>query len=343
MKRFGWLMIVVLVLPAASPGADQLFEFKPVVDGVYAAIAKPTFRTNCNAAIIIRDDDVVVVDTESKPSAAREVIAEIKKLTNKPVKYVVITHFHGDHFQGADAYRSEWPGVDIISSDATRESIVKRGIPKMKAELISVPHEMDKLRNELQSANDAKEKQEIQDRLQGAEAYVAEIKTLHVALPNETFDHSLTLPSDTRPVEILFLGKAHTDGDAFVYLPKDKVIATSDSLQAATPTMRDSSPYDWIRTLDNVEKLDFDYVIPGHGDDILRGKQTFELWKQYFTDLMAQASDSVARGDTLEQARERLIPALKAKWADRFPPGLFADSVTSNVEKAYRVVSGQSQ
>lgn len=343
MKRFGWVLILLLTFSAALKSADELFEFKPVVDGVYAAIAKPTFRTNCNAAIIIRDDGVLVVDTESKPSAARQVIAEIKKLTDKRVKYVVITHFHGDHFQGADAYRSEWPGVDIISTDATRESIVKRGIPKMKAELISVPHEMDKLRSELQSANDPKERQEIEDKLRGAEAYVAEIKNLHVALPTETFDQRLTLPSETRPVEILFFGRAHTDGDAFVYLPKDKVIATGDSLQAATPTMRDSSPYDWIRTLDRVEKLDFDYVIPGHGDDVLRGKQTFELWKQYFTDLMAQASDSVARGDTLDQARQRLIPALKAKWADRFPPGLFADSVTSNVEKAYRVVSGQSQ
>jgi glyoxylase-like metal-dependent hydrolase (beta-lactamase superfamily II) len=341
-KHLRWLLILFLASSAILPAADELFEFKPVVDGVYAAIAKPTFRTNCNAAIIVRDDGVLVVDTESKPSAARAVIAEIKKITDKPVKYVVITHFHGDHFQGADAYRSEWPGVDIISSDATRESIIKRGIPKMKAELVSVPREMEKLQADLEKTTDPQEKEHIEEKLRGAEAYVAELKTMRIALPTETFTHSLTLPSDSRPVELLWLGRAHTDGDVFVYLPKDRVIVTGDALHGATPTMRDSSPYDWIRTLDKVEKLDFDYVIGGHGDHVLRGNATFELWKQYFTDLMAETADAVASGATLDQARQRLIPALEAKYADRFPAGMFAETVTSNVEKAYRVVSGQS-
>lgn len=343
MKTLRWSLALLLVSSSAVPGADFVYEFKPVVDGIYAAIAKPTFRTNCNAAIIVRDNDVVVVDTGSKPSAARDVIAEIKKVTDKPVKYVVITHFHGDHFQGADAYRSAWPGVNIISTDATRESIEKRGIPKMKAELLAVSGEIGKLKADLEKANDPKEKDQLQEKLSGAEAYVAELKTLHVALPTETFDHHLTLPSSTRPVELLWFGKAHTDGDAFVYLPKDRVICTGDALQGATPTMRDSNPYDWIRTLDAVEKLDFDYVVPGHGTDVLRGKETFELWKEYFTDLMAQAADAVASGATLDQTRQRLIPALEAKYANRFPPGLFADSVTSNVERAYRAVSGLTQ
>lgn len=342
MKSLRWMLILLLASSEVLPGADELFEFKPVVDGVYAAIAKPTFRTNCNAAIIVRDDGVLVVDTESKPSAARDVIAEIKKITDKPVKYVVITHFHGDHFQGADAYRSEWPGVDIIASDATRESIEKRGIPKMKAELLTVSREVDKLKGDLEKTTDPKGKEPIEEKLRGAEAYVAELKTLRVALPTETFDHSLTLPSDSRPVELLWFGKAHTDGDVFVYLPRDRVIITGDALHGATPTMRDSSPYDWIRTLDAAEKLDFDYVIGGHGGDVLRGKETFELWKQYFTDLMAEAADEVARGATLDQTRQRLVPALEEKYDGRFPAPLFAESVTSNVEKAYRVVSGQT-
>ena len=108
------------------------------------------------------------------------------------------------------------------------------------------------------------------------------------------------------------------------------------------PTMRDSNPYDWIRTLDAVERLDFDYVIPGHGTEVLHGKETFELWKEYFNDLLAQAADAVSSGATLDQTRQRLVPTLEAKYASRFPPGLFADSVISNVERAYRAVSGQT-
>src|ERR1700686_5358754 len=132
MRCFRLVAACLLLCPATLLAADELFEFKPVADGVYAAIAKPAFRTNCNAAIVLLDDSVLVVDTESKPSAARAVIAEIKKLTDKPVKYVVITHFHADHFQGAEAYSSAWPGVEIISSNATLESIEKRGIPRMQ-------------------------------------------------------------------------------------------------------------------------------------------------------------------------------------------------------------------
>ena len=80
--------------------ADDLFEIKPVAEGVYAAIAKPAYKVNCNAAIIFLDDSVLVVDTHSKPSAARDLIEQIKKMTDKPVKYVVNTHFHWDHYQG---------------------------------------------------------------------------------------------------------------------------------------------------------------------------------------------------------------------------------------------------
>ena len=87
--------ILFLFLPASSL-ADDLFDIKPVADGIYAAIARPAYKVNCNAAIIILDDAVLVVDTHSKPSAARVLIEQIKKLTPKPGKFVVNTHFHWD-------------------------------------------------------------------------------------------------------------------------------------------------------------------------------------------------------------------------------------------------------
>jgi glyoxylase-like metal-dependent hydrolase (beta-lactamase superfamily II) len=115
------LAILFLFLPVSCV-ADDLFDIKPVADGIYAAITKPAYKVNCNAASIILDDVVLVVDTHSKPSAARALIEQIKKVTPKPVKFVVNTHFHWDHYQGNEAYPSSWPaGVEIISSEATAQ------------------------------------------------------------------------------------------------------------------------------------------------------------------------------------------------------------------------------
>ena len=92
-------------------------------------------RPHSNAAVIILDDGVLVVDTHSKPSAARALINKIKTVTDKPVRYVVDSHFHYDHFQGNGAYREAFPGVQVIASEPTRHGIVHRGIPRIKAEL----------------------------------------------------------------------------------------------------------------------------------------------------------------------------------------------------------------
>src|SRR6266403_952018 len=149
------LAILFLFLPASSV-ADDLFDIKPVADGVYAAIAKPAYKVNCNATIIFLDDVVLVVDTHSKPSAARALIEQIKKLTPKPVKFVVNTHFHWDHYQGNDAYPSSWPaGVEIISSEATRTSIEQRGIPRIKNEIVTMPQEIANLKKDLEKASTA--------------------------------------------------------------------------------------------------------------------------------------------------------------------------------------------
>src|SRR5437868_3422146 len=153
MKRL-LCLFSLLLLPATCLAADDLFDIKPVADGVYAAIAKPAYKVNCNAAIILLDDTVLVVDTHSKPSAARALIEQIKKLTDKPVRYVVNTHFHWDHYQGNQAYPSSWPaGVEIISSEATRANIEQRGIPRVKHEIVTMPQEIENLKNDLDMAS----------------------------------------------------------------------------------------------------------------------------------------------------------------------------------------------
>src|SRR5215470_2944061 len=301
MRSLVSFLCLLVAVCISDVSAQQLFDIKPVADGVYAAIAKPAYKVNCNAAIIFLDDGVLVVDLHSNPSAARGLIAQIKELTDKPVKYVVNTHFHWDHYQGNQAYPSSWPaGVEIISSEATRENIEQRGIPRVKHQLVMMPDEIEKLRGQLQNASDTKQKEELKNNLREAEDYLAELKNMQVTLPTTTFDRSLILHRNTKTVELLWLGKAHTDGDVFVYLPKEKVLVTGDALHGWTPYMGDSYPYDRIRTLDAAEKLDFQHVIGGHGD-VMRGKQKFELWKQYFQDLMDRTSAVYSQGASIEE------------------------------------------
>src|ERR1044071_4566095 len=148
MKR---VLVLAVCLAAAltgrAAGAPEMFGIPPGAEGVYAAIAKPAYKVNCNAVIISLGDSVLVVDTHSKPSAARALVAQIKKLTDKPVRYVVNTHFHWDHYQGNEAYPSSWPaGIEIISSQATRNNIARLGIPRVKHEILAMPAEIAELK-----------------------------------------------------------------------------------------------------------------------------------------------------------------------------------------------------
>jgi len=333
-----FLLFLFLLPPAACFAAEDVFDIKPVAEGVYAAIAKPAYKVNCNAVVIFIDDAVLVVDTHSKPSAARALIEQIKKLTPKPVRYVVNTHFHFDHYQGNEAYPSSWPaGVEIISSEATRANIQRIGIPRIKNELVTLPQEIANLRNGLARASTPEQKNTIRENLRQVEAYFAELKSMQVTLPTATFDHSLILHHKSRTVEILWLGQAHTNGDVFVFLPKEKVLCTGDALHGSTPFMGDSYPYDWIKTLDAAEKLDFDSVIGGHGD-VMHGKEKFRLWKQYFQDLMERTAAAYSEGAVPDEVKKSVSDFLIKKYAGQFPAN-FARSVTGNVTKAYQVIA----
>jgi glyoxylase-like metal-dependent hydrolase (beta-lactamase superfamily II) len=344
MKRVRWFTlccISLLVYAGVALATDDVFDLKQVAQGVYAAIAKPAFRTNCNSAIVFLDDGVLVVDTQSKPSAAEALIAEIRKLTDKPVKYVVITHFHGDHSQGAQAYVKEWPAVEIVSTAATRDSIQQRGNARLQRDSVTVPQQIEKLKNDLHQATDPKQKAKIQNTLGQAEAYLAELKQIRIPLATLIVDQSLNLYRKSGVIEILSVGKAHTDGDLMVYLPAEKVLITGDVVHGAQPITKDGYFSDWTGAIDTAEKLDFESVIGGHGD-VLHGKATFELWKQYFNDLLAEAAHSYAGGESLESTRKRVVPLLLTKYSGKFPER-FSETVVSDVEKSYRFVSGATE
>src|SRR5205823_4188890 len=127
--------------PPGSPGPTKLFDLKKVADGIYGAIAKPTAMLNCNAAVVVNRDHVLVVDTHSKPSAARALIRQIRdEITALPVRYVVDSHLHGDHAMGNEAYPEDFgANVEVISSVKTREWLAKLGVSRVKQSLEGLP------------------------------------------------------------------------------------------------------------------------------------------------------------------------------------------------------------
>ena len=339
--RLVWSCIVVLLIGwAASYGAeDSLFDLREVTAGVYLAQARPAHILNSNAAVIVLDDGVLVVDTHSKPSAARALIKQIRAITDKPVRYVVDTHFHYDHFQGNGAYREAFPGVQVIASEPTRHGIVHRGIPRIRAELAGgegfgrYVRRIERRRSALVNTSDPTDKENLAREIALEEAYLEELKNVGNVLPTMSFEKSLVLRRGDREVQILFLGRGHTDGDTLVFLPKEKILCTGDLVHAWVPYMPDSHPYDWIRTLAAVEKLDFDRILSGHGD-VLEGKRQVTLWKNYLQDLMDQVEELYAQGLTVEQIRQNIDLSRHFSLLDRLEP-----SVSAHVQKAFREIS----
>jgi glyoxylase-like metal-dependent hydrolase (beta-lactamase superfamily II) len=144
-------------------------------------------------------------------------------------------------------------------------------------------------------------------------------------------------------IEILQLGRAHTDGDVFIYLPKEKVVATGDALIDWMPFMNDGYPEDWARTLDTLEKYDFTRVIPGHGDVAPREQLAF--FRGYLTDLVAAIKQAAADGAGLEEMKKGIADQLAPKYErgmSKYPLGQYRDRIGLNVEIAYQKVISKS-
>jgi len=187
------------VFAADAKTADKdLFELKQVADGVYAAIAAPRYKVNSNAAVILTNDGVVVVDSHSKPSAAQALYRDIQGITKQPIRKVINTHFHWDHWQGNQAYAATSPNLEIITSERTKDNLTKPdagvgGISFVEKQLAAVPKEIEQLKNDIQQASNPEQKARLEANLLQAEAYFEELKQFKPTLPTRTVASSVTL------------------------------------------------------------------------------------------------------------------------------------------------------
>lgn len=301
---------LIKTLEPAAPAAQTpaLFQIKQVTKSVYAALARPQMMLNCNAAVIVNSDHVLVVDAHSKPSAARALIGQIRKeITDKPVRYVVNSHFHWDHSQGNLAYPTAFKNAEIVSSTATREWLEREGVPRWKKDVADIPKEIANLRAQAEKvktqAND-KHKQ-LLAQLAELEAYAKEMNPLPVALPTLTFDQRLVLHRDGKEIHLLFLGRGHTAGDVVVYIPSEKVVATGDLMHGVLPYIADGYPDEWPRTLKALEELDFNRVSPGHGE-VQEGKTILANFRGYLEEVNEAVARGVERGDSLAALQQEI-------------------------------------
>jgi glyoxylase-like metal-dependent hydrolase (beta-lactamase superfamily II) len=279
-----------------------------VAPGVHVAIRPRPLEhpVDGNVTILVGKEDVIVVDSGRTPSSAREAIAEIRKITPLPVRYLINTHWHGDHQHGNATYLEAFPGLQIVSQRATREDIATLGAASLEGQIRRFSDRAT-LEKWLASGRDGRgrplveaQKHRLRQLLSVPESYLAELQSVRLTLPTLTFEHELRLYQGEREVRIFSNGAGNTRGDAVVYLPREKVVVTGDLLVATVPFMSMSYPHGWLQRLDEITALDFEIIIPGHGP-VQRDRSFLDRHRSLLRSLVEQVDRATVEGASLDE------------------------------------------
>lgn len=247
-----------------------------LADSVYAIVRTTRAQepSDANTLVIINAADVVVVDGNITPQSTRAVIREIRQLTSKPVRYVIITHSHSDHHTGNIEYRRAWPDVEFVAHHNAHREIVDDDVPSFRRNVSKTyPEEIVRLRGVLARGTradgatlSAAERAQVQSTIDAMEYFIAEASTFEPIPPTLTFGDSLVLHRGTRPIVVRYLGYGNTRGDVVVHLPNEGVLATGDLVVSPIPFGFGSFPLAWVTALDRLRALPATVIVPGHGE-----------------------------------------------------------------------------
>lgn len=273
--------------------------FEELAPGAYAYTAEG----DPNSGIIVGEDSVMVIDTQATPAMADELIARVREVTDKPIKYVVLTHYHAVRVLGAAAYGAE----HIIASRPTYELIIERGQQDYESELGRFPR-----------------------LFQGADSIPG------LTWPSLVFEGSLTLWMGRRRVEIMHLGRGHTKGDTVVWLPEDKVLYSGDLVEyGATPYTGDAYLGDWPQTLARVRGLGAEKLVPGRGDAV-QTRESCEAaiagTQAFLSDMFEGVRAARAAGKDLKTAYEEVYAALEPEYGQWV---IFEHCMPFDISRAY--------
>lgn len=311
------LALALATVPAlAAEAPDPGFEVEALAPGVYAFVRTkaPGFFLDANSLVVVDDDGVLVVDAQLTPSSAEASIAAIRRLTPKPVRVLINTHRHHDHVGGNEVYRREFPGLQIVGSEAMRSDLVEFGEATM-AGWTGWAGEMTGALGARLAAGvrtdgtplTAEERASLEGDLAAARALVADAPRMHVVPPDTTIRDRWTLyrPTSgrTRTVEIFAPGEGHTRGDLVVWLPEERILATGDLLTAPVPLIGGDQAFvgEWVETLSRLAALGASTYLPGHGP-ILSGPSDLTLYRDFLASIVEQTRAAMSRGLSAEEA-----------------------------------------
>ena len=251
-----------------------------VAPKVYAYIQAYGELGVSNAGLLLDKEGAMAVDALMVPAMTRRFVTEIKKVTRKPVTRLVNTHHHIDHVGGNFFFRE----AEIVSHTFCREEIVRTGLPV----------------------------EFLQKRIP---RFAAEFPKLKLAVPAVTFEDRMVFHQAEREVELRHLGPAHTFGDAFVYLPKDKVLFAGDlAFYYVTPLAFQGHVGNWIKVADRILKMEVEIIVPGHGP--IGGKKELREMRAYLTLIRREARKRFVAGMTAEQAARDVKLGIYARWRE---------------------------
>jgi glyoxylase-like metal-dependent hydrolase (beta-lactamase superfamily II) len=287
-----------------GPLVSGAHRFEKVVDGVFYATASGTMTVGSNSPVILTDDEALVIDSEITPAAARALVADLKAVTNKPVRYVVDSHYHYDHAHGNQVFTRD---AQVIGHDNTRRRMVPNVLEQFTylRSVQQVPAQVEALRERIAKETDAQQKATLERQVANSLAYLEQVKETVVTPPTLTFDKTMTLFRGGREIRILYLGRGHTDTDVVVYLPKERIVCTGDLMESVPSYMGDSFPEDWIATLERLKTIDFDTVMPGHGV-VFKGKTKIDAFQSYLRDAITQVTALRKQGLAAEAAAAKV-------------------------------------
>ncbi len=294
---------------AQSPVAVQTV---PIADGVYQFITAPDgYVPNGNSVAIVNEKDVLVFDTFARPSTAQTVVAEIRRITDKPVRYVVNSHWHPDHWSGNEVYAREFPGVEIIASEETLRLMrnTANAWPEITRE--NLRRDEQDLENEVRAGKEPdgtvltpERRRHDEDQLRLERDYAAEASKVARTYPTLTYADTLTLRHGGREFRFLsVVGDAR--GSTVLYLPAEKILITGDVISYPIPYYTPPLSQH-AKSLRALAALDADLIVPGHGP-AWRDKEFLNLEAELFETIVRQVEDAVRRGLVTEAEIQKAV------------------------------------
>ena len=309
--------------PAPGPFDYDTVEIAPNVYGFFEKRLNPIVSSNIIA--VIGRDAVLVFDTGHHPTITRRIVGDIKRLTTKPVRYVVISHWHDDHFAGNAELSKAYPGVQIIAHEFTTRMIESRKDSfrgeACRKDIVSSSKPLRDLlaagkRPDGTPISDST-RHRLENFAEALDAQMPECDAMEYRGVDRRIDGSLTLDLGGRSVELSFLGRGNTAGDLVAYLPDTKTLLTGDLVVYPFPFATEPYVTEWAAVMRRIEAMDLTRIVPGHGP-VMNDKQYVRDVAEVLESISSQAKAAYQPGMTADQLREKIDIS---RFSDRFSHG----------------------